>query len=115
MAQFEPVKNELKRAGASLLFIAAEKRAGFFKPEKFLSENPVSFPFLLDEDRAVTKAYGVYHRIGLDAYNIARPATFVLDRSGTIQFAYIGSSQTDRAPVTDVLKALNTSDRPSEA
>ena len=38
-----------------------------FKPEEFLANNPAPFPFLLDEDRRVTKAYGVYHRLGLDA------------------------------------------------
>ena len=42
-------------------------------------KNPVSFPFLLDEDRVVTKNYGLYHLIGMDALNIAHPATLVID------------------------------------
>ena len=104
MAQFEPLANQL--GGASVVFIAAEKRSGFFHPEKFLREHPVSFPFLLDEDRTVTKAYGIYHRLGMDAINIARPATFVVDRNGVAQFVYVGSNQLDRAPVEEVLKAV---------
>lgn len=106
MAQFEPVQNEIRAAGATLLLVAAEKRHGMFKPEKFLVQHPTSFPFLLDEDRSVTKAYGVYHRVGKDAFNIARPATFVVDRNGLAQFVYIGISQTDRVPVEAVLEVI---------
>ncbi len=106
MAQFEPVKTEVENAGASVFYIAAEKRGGLFKPEKFLAEHPVSFPFLLDEDRKVTKEYGVYHRIGLDAYNIAHPATLLLDRSGVIRFIHVGANQHDRAELGEVLAKL---------
>jgi peroxiredoxin len=105
MAQFEPKKSEIESAG-SLVYIAAEKRGGMFKPEKYLAEHPISFPFLLDEDRAVTKAYGVYQRLRLDAINIARPATFIVDRSATVRYIYIGANQSDRAPLEDVLSAL---------
>ena len=107
MAQFEPFKNEIEEAG-SLLYIAAEKRSGLFKPEKYLAEHPISFPFLLDEDRAVTKAYGVYHRLAHDAINIARPASFVVDRKGILRFVYVSSAQTDRADVGLVLQSLKT-------
>src|ERR1700736_4477542 len=106
MAQFEPQKEEILRHG-SLVFIAAEKRGGLFKPEKFLEKNPVSFPFLLDQDRAVTKVYGVYKAMGIDSINIARPATFVLDANGKIRYLYLGSDQMDRAPTDKVLEALN--------
>jgi len=105
MAQLEPYREEIERTG-SLLYIAAEKRAGFFKPEKYLAEHPVSFPFLLDEDRRVTKAYGVYHRLGRDAFNIAHPATFVVDRSGVVRFLYVGADQRNRADARQVLEAL---------
>ena len=106
MAQFEPLKDEFARLGACVIFIAAQKRGGMFKPEKFFDKNPVSFPFLLDEDRAVTKAYGVYHRIGKDAFNIAPPATFVVGRDGNIRWIYVGESQHDRAPLDTVLEQV---------
>ena len=106
MAQFESNKNEIDKSGASVLFIAAEKRGGLFKPEKHLEEDPVSFPFLLDEDRHVTKEYGVYHRIGLDAFNIARPATLVVDRSGVVRFIHVGADQHDRVGLEKVLAAV---------
>jgi peroxiredoxin len=106
MAQLEPHQDEIERAG-SLLYIAAEKRGGLFKPEKYLAEHPISFPFLLDEDRTVTKAYGIYHRLGRDAFKIARPATFVVDRKGMLRFVYVGYGQKDRADVNSMLQALN--------
>jgi len=106
MAQFEPLQNELERAGAKVVFIAAEKREGMFKPVKFLEKHPVAFPFLLDEDRTVTKAYGLYHRFGKDAINIAHPATLIIDSNGTVRYIYRGDSQTDRAPIEQVMEAV---------
>jgi|SRR5579863_284158 len=106
MAQLEPLKTQIEQAGAQLVYIAAEKRGGMFKPEKFLEEHPISFPFLLDEDRTVTKAYGLYHLLGTDAVNIAHPATLVIDASGTVRYIYRGENQTDRAPVELVLEAI---------
>ena len=110
MAQFEPLKKQIEEANSNLVFIAAEKREGFFKPTKHLRKHPASFPFLLDEDRKVTKAYGLYHRMGHDAYNIAHPATLVIcrnsDGGGIVRYVYRGDNQLDRAPLDEVLKAL---------
>ena len=104
MAQFEPLAEEISKMGAQLVYVAAEKREGMHKPAKFLAEHPASFPFLLDEDRRVTKAYGLYHRIGLDAINTAHPATLVIDRDGIIRYLYRGNNQVDRAPIEQVLE-----------
>jgi peroxiredoxin len=106
MAQFEPLVAEIEESGAQLVYIAAEKRSGFFHPEKYFAKSPVSFPFLLDEDRSVTKAYGLYHRIGMDAFNIAHPATLVVDREGTVRYIYRGVNQTDRAPLELMMAAV---------
>ncbi|MBZ5546979.1 MAG: peroxiredoxin family protein [Acidobacteriia bacterium] len=106
MAQFESQKQKIAKAGVQLVYVAAERRDGFWKPGKFLEKHPVSFPFLLDEDRAVTKEYGLYHAIGFDAFDIAHPATLVIDRSGIVRWIYRGENQTDRAPLEDVLTAV---------
>jgi len=106
MAQFESRKAEIEREGAQVVFIAAEKREGMFKPAKYLQQHPVSFPFLLDEDRSVTKAYGLHHRFGHDAINIAHPATLIIDKSGTVRFIYRGKNQNDRIPVDAVVEVV---------
>jgi peroxiredoxin len=106
MAQVESVKDEIAQSGAELAYIAAEKRSGFFKPARFLEKHPISYPFLLDEDRVVTKSYGLYHLIGMDALNIAHPATLVIDRERSIRYIYRGDNQHDRAPLADVMAAV---------
>ncbi len=105
MAQFGSYEKQIDEIGTDLILIAAEKRGHMFKPEQFLRKHPVPFPFLLDEDRAVTRLYGIYHPLGTDAIRIARPATFVVGRNGIIRYIYVGSSQTDRAPVDEALEA----------
>jgi peroxiredoxin len=106
MAQLEPMKNEMEQAGAQLVYIAAEKSTGVWKAAKFLQSHPVSYPFLLDEDRLVTKAYGLYHRLGIDAINIAHPASLVVARDRKVEYIYRGDSQTDRAPFKQVIEAV---------
>ena len=96
---------EVRGLGAQVAFVAAEKRNGVWKPGRFLEKHPISAPFLLDEDRAVTKLYGLHHAFGPDAINIARPATFVIDRGAVVRYLYRGDGQLDRAPLDEVLKA----------
>jgi peroxiredoxin len=108
MAQVEPIKDELAALGVSLAYVAAQKRSGMFRPEKYFGEHSISFPFLLDEDRRVTKAYGVYHAVGMDAFNIAHPATFVIDRQGKIRLIYVGMDQHDRMPVQAIIETLRS-------
>ena len=90
----------------ALVYIAAEKRDGLWKPAKYLAVHPTTYPFLLDENRAVTKTYGLYHAFAHDAIRIAHPATLVVDRSGVVRYIYRGNDQTDRAPVEEVLAAV---------
>jgi peroxiredoxin len=106
MAQLEPMKTEIELAGAQLVYIAAEKATGVWKPAKFLRSHPISYPFLLDEDRAVTKAYGLYHRFGVDAIHIAHPASLVIDRNRKVGYIYRGDNQTDRVPFNQVMDAV---------
>jgi peroxiredoxin len=106
MTQFESRRPEIEAAGAQLVFIAAEKRDGVWRPAKFFEKHPIASAFLLDEDRTVTKAYGLHNALGKDAINIAHPATLAIDRSGLLRYIYRGDNQSDRAPLDDVLAAL---------
>jgi peroxiredoxin len=106
MAQLEPEKSNIEEIGTTLAYVAAEKRGGLWKPAKYLSSHPVAFPFLLDEDRAVTKTYGLYHALAHDAFRIAHPATLIVDRGGVVQYIYRGENQIDRAPIEEVMAAL---------
>jgi peroxiredoxin len=110
MTQLESRDKEIEAASAQLVFIAAEKRDGVWRPGKSLAKHPIASVFLLDEDRAVTKAYGLHHAFGKDAINIARPATLIIvrdgDGGGVVRYIYRGDNQLDRAPLDQVLEAL---------
>lgn len=60
---------------------------------RYVEENRLPFNILLDGAREVVKTYGVWHRMGLDAWNIARPALFLIDRGGIIRFVFVGERQ----------------------
>ncbi len=83
----------------STLVIGARAPEFSLEAAKFLEKNPDSFPFILDEDRSVTKSYGLYHRFGMAALNIAHPATLVIDPERNVRFIYRGDNQSDRGPV----------------
>ncbi len=106
MAQLESQRANIEAAGAELALLAAEKRDGMWKPGKFLEKHPIASVFLLDEDRSVTKAYGLYHALGSDAIRIAHPATLVIDPGGDVRYIYRGDNQLDRAPLDEVFRAL---------
>ena len=72
----------------------------------YADKNGITFPLLVDKTREVIKSYGVYHWLSLEAYNIARPATFVIDKAGIIQYMYIGSHQFDLVKQAEVLECL---------
>lgn len=73
----------------------------------YADKNGITFPLLVDKTRNVIKNYGVYHWLSLEAYNIARPATFIIDKTGTIQYMYIGTHQFDLVNQTELIESLN--------
>ena len=63
------------------------------------------FPVLCDANRAVIKRYGVWHPIGIDAFNISRPASFLIDAAARrIRYSFVGESQFERAPLAQLLE-----------
>jgi len=101
----EPAEDEFTRRRAALRVIAAQKPSGLSDPRGLLSK-PRWFPILLDSDRHVTKAYGVYHALSIDAYRIARPSAFVIGKERRISFIFVSSNQWERVPLADLLAAL---------
>ena len=86
------------------VFVIVGQRAE--KVEAYRKCQNLTIPILIDADRSVMKQYGVYHHLGLTAFNIARPATFIIDRDRRIRFMYIGQGQGDRPDHTLLVAAL---------
>jgi peroxiredoxin len=73
---------------------------------RYIEETGLPFNILVDESRDVLKAYGVWHRFGLDAWNIARPALFILDRTGAVRYSFIAESQEEFPSHEEILRHL---------
>jgi len=63
------------------------------------------FPMLCDEDRTVIKAYGVWHPLGIDAWNSAHPACFLIAPDRRIVYSFVGSNQLARVSLSKILAA----------
>jgi methyl-accepting chemotaxis protein len=87
----------------SVVAIVAQQSAAV---RRYVEDNGLPFYILVDETREVTKAYGVWHRVGLDAWNIARPALFVIKATGTIQAIFVGESQEEFPSPAEIEAAL---------
>ena len=72
------------------------------------SSAQLPFPVLCDEDRAIIKQYGVWHPIGIDAFNMARPASFLIDgQTRAIRYMFVGSSQFERPDLETILGVVD--------
>jgi len=106
MTQLESSYDEFTKRSAALIVIAAQKIEGLFRGKEHVHEHKYPFPILFDETRRVTRAYGVYHAIGTDAFNIAHPATFVVRPDGKIAWIAVSPNQVERPSIEEILKAV---------
>jgi peroxiredoxin len=83
--------------------VLAQNRAAV---RRFVEETGVPFNILVDEERTAARAYGVYHRAGLTAWNIARPALFIIDRRGILRHVWVGEGSRQYPSHAEVLAAL---------
>lgn len=99
----DKVHHHLQVSGFSTLVILTEagpraKRtlaALLASVDRGLTEPLLSFPVLVDERREIARDYGVYRAFSLDGIGVTRPATFLIDRTGEIRFAYVGHGGAD--------------------
>jgi peroxiredoxin len=73
---------------------------------RYIEETGLPFDILIDERRDVSRAYGVWHRIGIDALNIARPAVFLIDQDAAIRYSFIGDNQREYPSQDEILKQI---------
>jgi methyl-accepting chemotaxis protein len=75
---------------------------------RYIEETGLPFNVLIDESRDVLRAYGVWHRIGIDALNIARPALFVVDPTGSIRYSFVADKQHEFPSHEEIVAALRS-------
>ena len=74
---------------------------------RYIEETGLPFDILIDERRDMLKAYGVWHRVGLDAWNISRPAVFLINQDGSIPYSFVGDHQREFPDQHAVLSAAD--------
>ena len=76
--------------GAQVVAVVAQKSENV---RRYIEETGLPFNILVDESRDVLRAYGVWHRVGLAAWNIARPALFLIGRDRSIVKSFVSRRQ----------------------
>jgi peroxiredoxin len=116
------VAAQIVAAGASLVAICpqTEKQAYFMR-----DQHKLAFPILVDEHNNVARQFGLVYRIpdeqqglyrstfvnlpfanGDASWELPIPATYVVERDGTILFAAANEDYTERPEPLDVLSLL---------
>ncbi len=76
------------------------------KVKRYIEDTGLPFDILVDDGREVVKAYGVWQRIGIDAWNIAKPSLFLIDRAGIIRYVFVADWQTEFPEHGEILGKL---------
>ena len=76
------------------------------KVRRYHADRNLPFTILIDDSRDTVKAYGVWHRVGFDAWNIARPALFLIDRKGIIRYVFVADVQTEFPEHEEIVEEL---------
>ena len=71
----------------------------------FFEQHQLPFPGLVDESLAVYEQYDVQSRL-LSLGQ--RPGLFIVDKSGIVRYAYVGTQQWEIPSNTEVLAQLDT-------
>jgi len=78
------------------------------KVKRYIEQAGLPFDILVDDRRDTVKAYGVWHPVGFDAWNIARPALFLIDRGGLIRYSFVASWQFEFPTHEEILAEIET-------
>ena len=75
---------------------------------RIVESQRLGFPLLSDAGRETIRAYGVVHEAGnpIDGSDIARPATFIIDRQGRIAWRDLTENWRVRPRASDLLAEL---------
>ena len=122
LRDYQEALPEIEAAGAQLVAVSPQV------PDSSMTtrdRNGLAFPVLSDVGQEVSRAYGLVFQVddatreryqlggvdlarynGTDAWELPVPATYVIDRAGTVRAAFVEADYTQRASTRDVLDAL---------
>jgi peroxiredoxin Q/BCP len=108
MSQLRQQFETITANGWSILGITAQRAEAV---GEFARQQQIPFPILIDDDRAVTRAYGVYSAftlegMGVPTVNLPHNSTFLISSSGQISLAHVGLRSTDVPDEAMLLAAM---------
>jgi peroxiredoxin len=102
---FEQHLNEFHRRGIEVVGISVDSPG---ESKKLCQSRGYTFPFLSDPTAETIRRYGVLHaKAGQDSKDIARPAEFLVDPTGTIRWENLTDDIRVRARPESALKAID--------
>jgi peroxiredoxin len=116
---------QIEQAGATLVAISPQTvKQSFFMHD----QHKLRFPLLSDAGNEVARQFGLTYRVpaaqeaiyrrafvnlpftnGDDSWELPIPATFIIDRDGTILFTCANEDYTDRPEPSDIIRVLQES------
>ncbi len=105
MCTFRDMYGELERMNGTVVGISVDPP---FAQKAFAEKNSLAFPLLCDFEREVIKRYGVVWKNlgGVEGYDTANRAIFVVDGSGKIQFKWVAENPGKLPDFEAIKKAL---------
>ena len=105
LCNFRDSLTDLEGLGAQVVALAVDSP---FVNKAYASENNLSFPVLSDYTRQTVTAYGGVHTdfAGMIGYSAPKRSIHVIDRSGTVQYAWITENPGDHPPYEEIKAAL---------
>jgi peroxiredoxin len=81
---------------------------GPFANKAFADANKLNFPLLSDYTNEVSKKYGGVHIdfAGMKGYIASKRAVYILDKTGTVKYAWITENPGTEPPYDEIKKAL---------
>ena len=108
MCTFRDSLSQLTGSGSQVVGISADTP---FSNKAFAEQNSLNFPVLSDYNREAIKAFGIAFPdlAGLKGLTVAKRSIFVLDKQGTVKYAWVSEDpkkEPDYAEVTRSAQAL---------
>jgi peroxiredoxin len=103
--QLAGVYGELRQSGVDLIAISSDS-----PDDAAALRERLNVPFVIasDPDCETIRAFGVFHDAEPKGRSIARPATFLVDASGTIAYRYVGADKDDRPRTSDIVSVARS-------
>ena len=99
LTEVKGIHDRLQSLGANVVAISADEAPMSYQLSQSLK---LPFPLLSDPDLDVSKQWGV----AMHGDNVAKPAAYVLSRTGHVAFRHVSEHLGDTVKVSEILKAV---------